>query len=174
MDQVNGSFPKDDPLGLAKLGFNTKEEGDAYLESLDLETVDGLKDRATSLRENLANHDSISEKDPVIEFSLLADRQEKELNESTTEDGESSETVSNNSYREKLINGEEEELDGDELESSTEKPPKDDPLGLAKLGYTKEQVDGWLADGYSVADIRSGLAASGNKNVTENQEIIVS
>ena len=39
-----------------------------------------------------------------------------------------------------------------------------DPLGLDKLGYTKEQVDGWLAQGYSVADIKNGVAASGEKN----------
>lgn len=175
MDQVNGAFPKDDPLGLAKLGFKTKEEGDAYLESLDLSAVDGLKDRASALKENLANHDSISDKDPVIHFSLLADKQEEQLNETAINgDDESSEVSSNNTYREKLINGEEEEVEADAAETSPDKPPKDDPLGLAKLGYTKEQVDAWLSEGYSVAEIRSGLAASGNKNTTENTETLVS
>jgi hypothetical protein len=62
------------------------------------------------------------------------------------------------------------EDDSDDDEDDVGSKPKD-PLGLAKLGYTKEQVDGWLAQGYSVSDIKNGIAVSGEKNTEKNTEV---
>lgn len=171
MNAINGSLPKDDPLGLAKLGFDTKEKGDAYLETLSPDEIDGLKDRAASLKEDITSAGGTdTDKDTTVFYSLLADKQDEEIEETAVNgEDESSTNVTANVASEE---GSSIEADDDDDDAGS-KPQ--DPLGLGKLGYTKEQVDGWLAQGYSVADIKNGIAASGEKNTevaAETSEVV--
>ncbi len=170
MNAIDGSFPKDDPAGLAKLGFDTKEKGDAYLEALSPDEIDGLKDRAASLKEGIAAAGGTdTDTDATVFYSLLSDKQDKEIEETAV----NGEDESNTNVKAKVASGDESSIeddsDDDDDDDDVSSKPKD-PLGLAKLGYTKEQVDGWLAQGYSVSDIKNGIAVSGEKNTEVSAE----
>jgi hypothetical protein len=169
MNAIDGSFPKDDPEGLAKLGFDTKEKGEAYLEALSPGEIDGLKDRAASLKEGIAAAGGTdTDTDATVFYSLLSDKQDKEIEEAAVNGEDQSKT----NVTAKVAPGDESSIedDSDDDEDDVGSKPKD-PLGLAKLGYTKEQVDGWLAQGYSVSDIKNGIAVSGEKNTEKNTEV---
>ncbi len=169
MNAIDGSFPKDDPEGLAKLGFDTKEKGEAYLEALSPDEIDGLKDRAASLKEGIAAAGGTdTDTDATVFYSLLSDKQDKEIEEAAVNGEDQSKT----NVTAKVAPGDESSIedDSDDDEDDVGSKPKD-PLGLAKLGYTKEQVDGWLAQGYSVSDIKNGIAVSGEKNTEKNTEV---
>jgi hypothetical protein len=169
MNAIDGSFPKDDPAGLAKLGFDTKEKGEAYLEALSPDGIDGLKDRAASLKEGIAAAGGTdTDTDATVFYSLLSDKQDKEIEEAAVNGEDQSKT----NVTAKVAPGDESSIedDSDDDEDDVGSKPKD-PLGLAKLGYTKEQVDGWLAQGYSVSDIKNGIAVSGEKNTEKNTEV---
>jgi hypothetical protein len=169
MNAIDGSFPKDDPAGLAKLGFDTKGKGDAYLEALSPDGIDGLKDRAASLKEGIAAAGGTdTDTDATVFYSLLSDKQDKEIEEAAVNGEDQSKT----NVTAKVAPGDESSIedDSDDDEDDVGSKPKD-PLGLAKLGYTKEQVDGWLAQGYSVSDIKNGIAVSGEKNTEKNTEV---
>ena len=154
MDAVNGS-------SLDKLGFDNKKAGDVQ-SPLASDTINGSRDRADLLKQDLAAAGGAdSDGDATVFYSLLSDKQDKELEkaasygEDTSVVGQAEEPVS--------------EADGDEEDAGETKNKNvgakpQDPLGLGKLGYTKEQVDGWIAQGYSVSDIKNGVAASGEKN----------
>ena len=174
MNAINGSLPKDDPLGLAKLGFDTKEKGDAYLETLSPDEIDGLKDRAASLKEDITSTGGTdTDKDTTVFYSLLSDKQDKEIEETAVNGEDESNTNVTAKVASRNESSIEDDSDDDDDDDVSSKPK--DPLGLAKLGYTKEQVDGWLAQGYSVADIKNGIAASGEKNTevaAETSEVV--
>lgn len=121
MTEIQGGSPANDPLGLAKLGYKTKEEGDAYLKTLNPEELASLKEKAASAKGDING---------AADAAALAGN----------------------------VNG-----------SSAGHDGKDDPLGLGKLGYSKEQVDTWLSQGYTVDEIKSGLAASGSKTSQVNK-----
>ena len=154
MDAVNGS-------SLDKLGFDNKKAGDVQ-SPLASDTINGSRDRADLLKQDLAAAGGAdSDGDATVFYSLLSDKQDKELEkaaiygEDTSVVGQAEEPVS--------------EADGDDEDEGENKNKNvgakpQDPLGLGKLGYTKEQVDGWIAQGYSVSDIKNGVAASGEKN----------
>lgn len=171
MNAINGSLPKDDPLGLAKLGFDTKEKGDAYLETLSPDEIDGLKDRAASLKEDITSTGGTdTDKDTTVFYSLLSDKQDKEIEETAV----NGEDESNTNVTANVASEGESSIEADDDDDDAGSKPQD-PLGLGKLGYTKEQVDGWLAQGYSVADIKNGIAASGEKNTevaAETSEVV--
>jgi hypothetical protein len=169
MNAIDGSFPKDDPAGLAKLGFDTKGKGNTYLEALSPDEIDGLKDRAASLKEGIAAAGGTdTDTDATVFYSLLSDKQDKEIEEAAVNGEDQSKT----NVTAKVAPGDESSIedDSDDDEDDVGSKPKD-PLGLAKLGYTKEQVDGWLAQGYSVSDIKNGIAVSGEKNTEKNTEV---
>ncbi|MEB3315328.1 MAG: hypothetical protein VKK32_03850 [Candidatus Melainabacteria bacterium] len=93
MNAIDGSFPKDDPAGLVKLGFDTKEKGDAYLEALSPDEIDGLKDRAASLKEGIAAAGGTdTDKDATVFYSLLSDKQDKEIEETAVNGEDESNT----------------------------------------------------------------------------------
>jgi hypothetical protein len=153
MDAVNGS-------SLDKLGFDTKRAGDVQ-SPIASDAINGSRDRADLLKQDLAAAGGApnSDGDATIFYSLLADKQDKEL-EKAAFDGEGTSVV--DKAEEPVL-----EADGDDEDDNKNKnvgAKPQDPLGLGKLGYTKEQVDGWLAQGYSVSDIKNGVAASGEKN----------
>lgn len=160
MDAVNGS-------SLDKLGFDTKRAGDVQ-SPIASDAINGSRDRAGLLKQDLAAAGGAdSDGDATIFYSFLADKQDEELEKAAVhgEDEPASVSVADQAEESVL------EADGDdEGESKNKNKNKNvgakpqDPLGLDKLGYTKEQVDGWLAQGYSVADIKNGVAASGEKN----------
>jgi hypothetical protein len=169
MNAIDGSFPNDDTAGLAKLGFDTKEKGEVYLEALSPDEIDGLKDRAASLKEGIAAAGGTdTDTDATVFYSLLSDKQDKEIEEAAVNGEDQSKT----NVTAKVAPGDESSIedDSDDDEDDVGSKPKD-PLGLAKLGYTKEQVDGWLAQGYSVSDIKNGIAVSGEKNTEKNTEV---
>ena len=169
MNAIDGSFPNDDTAGLAKLGFDTKEKGEVYLEALSTDEIDGLKDRAASLKEGIAAAGGTdTDTDATVFYSLLSDKQDKEIEEAAVNGEDQSKT----NVTAKVAPGDESSIedDSDDDEDDVGSKPKD-PLGLAKLGYTKEQVDGWLAQGYSVSDIKNGIAVSGEKNTEKNTEV---
>jgi hypothetical protein len=157
MDAVNGS-------SLDKLGFDTKKAGDVQ-SPLASDTINGSRDRADLLKQDLAAAGGAdSDGDATIFYSLLSDKQDKELEEAAIH-GEDTSVV--DKAKEPVL-----EADGDDEDDNKNVGAKpQDPLGLGKLGYTKEQVDGWLAQGYSVSDIKNGVAASGEKNTEVPNQI---
>jgi hypothetical protein len=160
----------DDTAGLAKLGFDTKGKGDAYLEALSPDGIDGLKDRAALLKEGIAAAGGTdTDADATVFYSLLSDKQDKEIEETAVNGEDQSKT----NVTAQAAPGDESSIedDTDDNDDNDVGSKQKDPLGLAKLGYTKEQVDGWLAQGYSVSDIKNGIAVSGEKNTEKNTEV---
>jgi hypothetical protein len=152
MDAVNGS-------SLDKLGFDTKRAGDVQ-SPIASDAINGSRDRADLLKQDLAAAGGAdSDGDATIFYSRLSDKQDKELEKAAVygEDEPTSVSVADQAEESVLDAG------GDDENKNVGAKPQD-PLGLGKLGYTKEQVDGWLAQGYSVSDIKNGVAASGEKN----------
>ncbi len=158
MDAVNGS-------SLDKLGFDNKKAGDVE-SPLASDTINGSRDRADLLKQDLAAAGGAdSDGDATVFYSLLSDKQDKELEKAAIYGEDESSSVSVVDQAEEPVS----EADGDDEDENKNKNKNvgakpQDPLGLGKLGYTKEQVDGWIAQGYSVSDIKNGVAASGEKN----------
>jgi hypothetical protein len=167
MDAVNGS-------SLDKLGFDTKKAGDVQ-SPLASDTINGSRDRADLLKQDLAAAGGAdSDGDATIFYSRLSDKQDKELEEAAIHGEDESSSVSVVDQAEEPVS----EADGDDEDEGENKNKNknvgakpQDPLGLGKLGYTKEQVDGWIAQGYSVSDIKNGVAASGEKNTEVPNQI---
>ncbi|MBU6196470.1 MAG: hypothetical protein KGO93_02750 [Cyanobacteria bacterium REEB446] len=164
MDAVNGS-------SLDKLGFDTKKAGDVQ-SPLASDTINGSRDRAGLLKQDLGGANSYG--DATIFYSLLSDKQDKELEKAAIYGEDESSSVSVVDQAEEPVS----EADGDDEDENKNKNKNknvgakpQDPLGLGKLGYTKEQVDGWIAQGYSVSDIKNGVAASGEKNTEVPNQI---
>lgn len=167
MNAIDGSFPNDDPAGLAKLGFDIKEKGDVYSKALSPDEIDDLKDRAALLKEGITAADGTdTDKDATVFYSLLSDKQDKEIEEAAVH----GEDESNINSTAKVASEDKSSVQDDSGDDDDGAKPKD-PLGLAKLGYTKERVDGWLAQGYSISDIKNGIAVSGEKNTEKNTEV---
>ena len=163
MDGVNGS-------SLDKLGFDTKKAGDVQ-SPLASDTINGSRDRADLLKQDLAAAGGAdSDGDATIFYSLLSEKQDKELEKAAVhgEDEPTSVSVVDQAEESVLDAGGDDE---DEGENKNVGAKPQDPLGLGKLGYTKEQVDGWIAQGYSVSDIKNGVAASGEKNTEVPNQI---
>ncbi|NBV98687.1 MAG: hypothetical protein EBR67_04140 [Proteobacteria bacterium] len=162
---------------------NNDTDGPKKIKYASEDAINGSKDRALSLKQRLkingpevpvplpaptgqdlaAAGGADSDGDATIFYSFLADKQDGELEKAAVhgEDEPASVSVADQAEESVL------EADGDDEGESKNKnvgAKPQDPLGLDKLGYTKEQVDGWLAQGYSVADIKNGVAASGEKN----------
>jgi hypothetical protein len=153
MDAVNGS-------SLDKLGFDTKRAGDVQ-SPIASDAINGSRDRAGLLKQDLvaAGGAPNSDGDATIFYSLLADKQDKEL-EKAAFDGEGTSVSVADQAEEPVL-----EADGDDEDDNKNVGAKpQDTLDLGRFGYTKEQVDGWMAQGYSVSDIKNGVAASGEKN----------
>jgi hypothetical protein len=163
MDAVNGS-------SLDKLGFDTKKAGDVQ-SPLASDAINGSRDRADLLKQDLAAAGAPdSNGDATIFYSLLSDRQDKELEKAAVHGEDELTSASVVDQTEEPVS----EADGDDEDENKNKnvgAKPQDPLGLGKLGYTKEQVDGWLAQGYSVSDIKNGVAASGEKNTEVPNQI---
>jgi hypothetical protein len=165
MDGVNVS-------SLDKLGFDTKKAGDVQ-SPLASDTINGSRDRADLLKQDLAAAGGAdSDGDATIFYSLLSDKQDKKLEEAAIygEDEPTSVSVADQAEESVLDADGDDEDEGENKNKNVGAKPQD-PLGLGKLGYTKEQVDGWLAQGYSVSDIKNGVAASGEKNTEVPNQI---
>jgi len=161
MDGVNGNFSKGEPLVLAKSDLDA-----SGIKSLAPDEIDGLKDRAASLQDGIAAAGAPDgDGDATVFYSLLSDKQDKELEKAAVY-GEDNSVV--NKGEESALEVDEDDED-DEDDNVGAKPQ--DALDLGRFGYTKEQVDGWIAQGYSLSDIKNGIAASGEKN-TEVTNVI--
>ena len=124
------------------------------------------KDRLALLKQGLSATGVVSDGDVKVQLAAQADRQEKELEEALV-DGEDQSTsgLAVDQAEEPVL-----EIDGDDDNKDIDAKPQD-TLDLGRFGYTKEQVDGWIAQGYSVSDIKNGVAASGEKNTEVPNQI---
>ncbi|MFZ4084399.1 MAG: hypothetical protein ACOYK1_02500 [Vampirovibrionia bacterium] len=155
MDAVNGS-------SLDKLGFDTKRAGDVQ-SPIASDAINGSRDRAGLLKQDLvaAGGAPNSDGDATVFYSLLSDKQDEELEKAAIHGEDESTSVSVADQAEEPVL----EADGDDEDDNKNVGAKpQDTLDLGRFGYTKEQVDGWIAQGYSVSDIKNGVAASGEKN----------
>lgn len=139
--------------------FSSRDE-----DKVALDERGGSKDRVALLKEGITVAGGVdSGGDVTVQFAMLSERQEKDMEKALVDGDEESTSVSiTNQMEEPVLEADGDDEDEGETKNVGAKPQ--DPLGLGKLGYTKEQVDGWLAQGYSVSDIKNGVAASGEKN----------
>jgi hypothetical protein len=149
MSSIDGNLNVD-PSVLTRPGFDPSD-----IKSLPPDEINGSRDRADLLKQDLtAAGAPDSDGDATVFYSLLSDKQDKAMEEALVY-GEDTSVVNK---------GEEPVLEADEADD-------DNVDGLGRFGYTKEQVDGWIAQGYSLSDIKNGIAASGEKNTGVTNEL---
>jgi hypothetical protein len=152
MSSIDGNLNVD-PSVLTRPGFDPSD-----IKSLPPDEINGSRDRADLLKQDLtAAGAPDSDGDATVFYSLLSDKQDKAMEEALVYGDDTS-----------VVNkGEEPVLEADEDDDND----NDNVGGLGRFGYTKEQVDGWIAQGYSLTDIKNGIAASGEKNTEVTNEL---
>jgi hypothetical protein len=144
--------------------FDSFSSGDE--DKVALDERGGSKDRVALLKEGITVASGVdSDGDVMVQFAMLSERQEKDMEKALVDGDEESISASiTNQMEEPVL-----EADGDNDDAAGSE--SQDALSLARFGYTKEQVDGWLAQGYSVSDIKNGVASSGERNTEVTNEL---